>query len=211
MTSETRFNPLQFIVDGITNRDAPALYGLDPKRDLYRLWADKVELIDSVEPDPELFLGPARALFGVGDEIRFVENPALSFLRAEVNADILRSGSVVSFAVVSRGEFEASKSGHIPERYSVDLQHQLVVTGKDVGIFVATVDGNQINAVGVERNQNFIVGHVEKCIRFWDSVRRGVPPEGAVIPKEEMPETTENQLNLETRPITGLNAEEEHA
>ena len=64
-----------------------------------------------------------------------------------------------------------------PEHIALQLQHQLEITGYNVGYIVALVGGNTIKVVRSERDPRIgklLKGKVEN---FWERIKLGVPPD----------------------------------
>lgn len=211
-TNEPRpFDPLFFKVTGITDRDAPSLYVCGGDRDLYRLWADKVDMEDS-SPNADLDLFEMEAFKAFQARINeetpvelrycFAQNTSMPFIRAILDGACFSGEKKVIARIVTqdREAFERvsalhlpTRAGRVPERNWVELQHQMIVSGLESAYFVSTIDGNQVAAVEVKYDPVFGSNHVAECVLFWDHVRRGVPPKNAVVPADVDPDSDEAQ------------------
>lgn len=195
MRDET-FDLLKFRVGGITNLDAPSLYGKVAHRSVGDLWREKTELEDSAElrtSEQDVFTAAMSKVEEqlYGEDVGrfrscFMVNHAMPFLRAELDAAVIAytrdgkeslSKSVFAFvSVVPLTYFGFSGPVREDSAAYVEFQHVFAVTGFGRGYLVTTVDGSEIKMVEVKRDDVFISNHVAECIQFWDLVRRGVSP-----------------------------------
>lgn len=198
------FELMEFRVLGLTDRDAPALYLLDPERTLGQLWTDKVEISDPCIPPfgSNLFEVPARdlmeeELFGKKPlrlRAAFARHAAIPFLRAEIDGVCFEDSVLVRVVQLPREEHDRVKKAElpirdrVPSRNWIEIQHQLIVSGVKKAYFVSTFKGTTINYVVVPADPIFASNHVAECIQFWDYVRRGERPPGAEPEPKEINE-----------------------
>lgn len=64
----------------------------------------------------------------------------------------------------------------IPVAYQVQVQHQLVVTGRRWGSVTALIGGQQLKWADIELHEPFARALVAKLEQFWECVERGAPP-----------------------------------
>lgn len=58
----------------------------------------------------------------------------------------------------------------VPLKYAVQLQHQLLVTGAPYGYVVASCEERELLVRRLDRDEEFLAAHVDKCKWFWDMV-----------------------------------------
>lgn len=64
----------------------------------------------------------------------------------------------------------------IPVAYQVQVQHQLIVTGRRWGSVAALIGGQQLKWADIELHENFAKTLIAKLEQFWECVERGTPP-----------------------------------
>jgi len=64
-----------------------------------------------------------------------------------------------------------------PEHIALQLQHQLEITGYNVGYIVALVGGNTMKVVKSKRDPEIGKLLTEKVKNFWEKIKLGVPPD----------------------------------
>lgn len=64
----------------------------------------------------------------------------------------------------------------LPVAYQIQVQHQLVVTGRRWGSVVALIGGQQLKWADVELHEPFAKALIAKLEQFWRCVERGTPP-----------------------------------
>lgn len=209
-----KFDLLKFMVEGITDRDAPTLYNETPERDLYTLWMDKVDCCDSsedlagslTEAGQKLRELLPQLIPGQAFRMAFAQKKEMPFIRALLDAVSVKEGEllVARLAVLSPEEFALVAYGKIPRRYWIELQHQMICLGAEKGKFIATVSGVEAGVVEVDYDLVFASNHIAECIQFWDCVRRAVPPKNAITPTELDPYQKVAKAALESlnRPVS---------
>ncbi len=87
--------------------------------------------------------------------------------------------------VPDRGPLEIKNAGFYkagdwkdepPLEYTVQVQHQLAVTGAPVADLAVLLGGNRFKVFAVERNQAFIDRLIERERQFWRQILEGRPP-----------------------------------
>lgn len=198
-TEETviRFDLNKFRTLGITDKDAPGMYGHNPDRTKTDVWNDKIDCVDTT-PDPipeeeDLFLAGARSLFldhiGEGFELRraFLQNASMPFIRAEIDGFVPpiegKGGLIARFVLQDKEAFDRvgrpelpTRSGRVSERFWLELQHQMITSGMERAYFVSTFDGSGIQVAEVRRDPVFVSNHIAECVLFWDYIRKGSRP-----------------------------------
>lgn len=207
-----RFDLNQFRTMGLTDKDAPGMYGHNPARTKTDVWNDKIDFVDTTpDPIPEeesLFLAGAKALFldsiGVVADLRraYIQNAAMPFIRAEIDGFAApfegKGGLIARFVLQDKTSFEnvarpelPTRSGRVPERFWLELQHQMIASGFERAYFVSTFDGTSVHAAEVKRDPVFVSNHIAECVLFWDHIRKGSRPADVEPDPEDTAETEE--------------------
>jgi putative phage-type endonuclease len=111
----------------------------------------------------------------------FRRSKTLPFLTASLDAWAMIDGEpvVLEFknvsAWVGSTEFDV-RAGKAPLKYTIQLQHQMAVTGWQRGLLVALC-GFDTYMVPVARHQGVIDGLIAECENFWQMVQSKTPPE----------------------------------
>lgn len=205
LKAQAEFNPVAFLIEGITDRDAPSLYGENPERDLYALWKDKTDLTDGafeeVTPANGYIIGKTRAAFAgllsknekykdVMLRIAFGQSEEMPFIRMAVDGYDSKNKILTRIVLQESEDFLRSQDKAAPiqtrisRRHWVELQHAMIVAKLDSAFFVS-VHHKAFAFTEVKRDDVFCSNHVAECIQFWDHVRRGQIPAGAVVPTGE--------------------------
>lgn len=202
---EVAFNVLDFVNGGITDRDAPTLYGATPGRSLTELYDEKINLGDcGVDINTEdgllaevraIFAGKIAAKAPVVFRHAFLENKAMPYLRAVVDGVDFSIGLVLRIVAHDQELFDRvadhalpERGGKVPERNWIEIQHQLAVTGLEKAYFVSVLNGvDGIHSTPVRKDAVFCSNHVAECIQFWDRVRRAEYPPAADPNQTELP------------------------
>lgn len=172
--------------------EAAAVCGLDPYRSAYSLWATKVGLVvdSGAEVSEAAFWGnvlePVIAErysqetgFALLDHGRTTvmrgEHPILT---ATLDREILAPGHPGALEIKAPGFLQRDKwEAGPPERYVLQLQAQLSVTGWSWGAIACLIGGQDFRIYRLERDQELIALILEQVDSFWRCVRDQVPPE----------------------------------
>lgn len=173
--------------------EVSAIYGLNPWKSPYALWAEKCGLVasDSIETEWQRWgnlLEPAiceeyskQTGRKIIDHGRYATRrsqtcPVLSCtLDREVEAFDERGPGVMDAKNVGPYK-DAEWEGEAPLIYQIQIQAQLEVTGYRWGSLAVLIGGQKFRWIDVERNDKFIDSMREKCIAFWKLVETRTPP-----------------------------------
>lgn len=198
VTVETKMNIIDFITEGITDLDAPSLYGKVPGRGLYQLWDEKVSLTDTVNIlwlQADLFKNKVRELYSLNSNGIYYPthgvNKTMPFIRTYVDGFSRKLKRPIKIVVQAEKYHTAVsnpdlpiRGGRVSERNWIEAQHSLAVLNTPSIGLISTLDGTSYNSVVVNRDPVFISNHVAECILFWDYVRRGELPPNAIAPQK---------------------------
>lgn len=138
---------------------------------------------------------------------RSIEYP---FMTASLDAWMIENGQhvAVEFKNINEfaGRFDWSEfKGKAPLKYTIQMQHQLAVTGWKYG-YVVALCGFQVIPVKVQRHDGLIESLIYECQDFWDMVQTGREPE---IDDSEATQGTLNRMfSPKPRDAKHLNAED---
>lgn len=172
---------------GIGGSDAPVVEGLSPYKTIRQLYFDKKGKEVASDGDSSEFIfqrghqveGLIRKQF---QELMRVEMAPICFehdkyeyIRASLDGFDSKLG-VLEAKLVGQAVLKKALEGEIPDHHMSQMQHQLFVSGADVGQYFCH-DGKKNGALVVVRsNKAYIEKLVEKEHAFWEVVKLGEPP-----------------------------------
>lgn len=170
--------------------DSPIIMGVSPFRTPLQLWEDKMNLTQTVETE--------RMRRGKHLEEEackcFEKKTDLLVLRPNDQDGLVRIHNKFNWMIASydgidiHGKFileikcpgsedhEKAKSGHVPEKYFPQIQHQLEVAQLDIAYYFS-YDGQDGVIVQVNRDNSYIQRMVVKEFEFWECMESWTPPE----------------------------------
>ena len=171
---------------GIGGSDCAAALGLSKWATPYQLYLQK---IGEAEPLDETWdMGRGKALEPLlrqhyanttGQSVQVfkdaIVSPDYSFMR--YNPDGIVKGRLVEFktAAYGRGWGEAG-SDEIPQEYTLQVQHGMIVTGLSVCDVTVSIGGNAPKYFIVEADRELQEMIIESEARFWEFVTTRTPP-----------------------------------
>ncbi len=187
--------------------DAAAVLGVSPWKSPYALWAEKVYSIDVVEETQRMKWGTALepliakefecwaegnidwriAVIDPGSH-EIVRHPECDFIGATLDRVVYCEHSteehgigtpigVLEIKTTDGRNADEWADGNAPLHCQIQVQHQLAVTGYDMGWLAVLIGGNDFRVVECPRNDKFIAMLIEKEIEFWRLVESKTPPE----------------------------------
>lgn len=189
---------------GIGGSDAAAILGLDPFKTPLAVYLDKRgELPDDEAGEAAEWGNRLEPVVAEAAQDRINTDraqaglPPIKFRRR--NAILQHPDPVLSFMLANidregtghengPGIFEAKTTGYwparawedggdtLPDRYHIQLQHYLAVTGRRHGWIGVLIAGQRLVVEPVERDQALIDALVEIETAFWQRVQEGNPP-----------------------------------
>lgn len=181
---------------GIGASESPILFGQGyTGTSRYRLWAEKLGLIDRTDLDdvesirwgqrmePVIIEG-LREDHGYdvmrADQTEFLRHPEKPHIGCTLDArafsDDRETPGVVQIKNVGQ-YFAREWTEQPPLRVVVQVQHEMYVTGYEWGIAAGLVGGNRLKVHQFERHEAFIETLVKLCDEFWQLVESRTPPE----------------------------------
>lgn len=177
--------------------DVAALFGLDPRKTAWDVWAFKTGCVETRarEESPmqagKVFesgvidwaqgeLGPV-----IKNQVR-VAHDCDAPLRAQIDAIVRDSGEPVEaktaglFGPLNPAWGEPG-TDQIPDHYLIQVHVQMIVTGAEIAHVPAFLGGRGFQMYHVQRSQRLAGEIVERAARFWqDHVLPGIPPSDVV-------------------------------
>lgn len=172
--------------------DSPIILGLTSWSSRVRLYAEKIGELVSDKASEMMEMGrrmePVIAAMVCEDlgfehsyqmEGRLLASTVHPFLSCTLDASITHpeTGEWIPFEVKNSSRYEDWSEGP-PDRYFVQVQHQLAVTGARRGLLGVLISGWQLRWAWIERDDAFIAGTLLPELReFWRHVEdRTCPP-----------------------------------
>lgn len=103
------------------------------------------------------------------------------FMTASLDAWMIENGQHIAVEFKNVNEWAgktgwSTDKGRVPLKYTIQMQHQLAVTGWKKG-YVVALCGFQVIPVEVQRHEGLIEAITYECNDFWDMVQSGREPE----------------------------------
>lgn len=183
----------------ITSTDVSSLFDISPYCTKFEMWFRKKDAsIVEIDLNERMKWGIALQDAIAGE---YAKENKLSIIRMDeyIRIPEFRIGSSFDFSIESmsnkdgkgileiknvdglefKNKWLANDEGDIepPFHIQLQIQHQLLVSGRCYGYIVALVGGNKVYSFYVEANQN-IFDMIKKSVKgFWDSIDNDSPPE----------------------------------
>lgn len=181
---------------GLGGSDSAAALGESPWKSRYELWAQKAGLV----PEPDLSDLEAvewgnRLERVIGDAYmertgrhirrwpsfklrRHKQHPwLLATPDAEQGDESRGTGYSGLLQIKTTGAFNVKEwEEEPPLHYQIQLQHELLVTGRAWGTLACLVGGQKLVSFDFDRNERFCQSLVEELTLFWNGVLRKEPP-----------------------------------
>lgn len=177
---------------GIGSSDAAAAVGLNPYKSQLELWLEKTGRSaandDSVGMDDPRFWGTLLEPYvavayqqKTDNKVRKVnavlQHPTFPFMLANIDREVIGSQEVQILECKTAGEFGSRlwKDG-VPEYITLQVQHQLAVTGKTAADVAVLLCGQQLQVHRIKRDEEVISRLIVLEARFWEFVETDTPP-----------------------------------
>lgn len=172
---------------GIGGSDAAVIAGLDPFKSPIRLWMEKTGQVDE-EPAGEaaewgLLLEPVIAQEferRTGKRVRrrnaILQHPEHAWMLANVDREIVGEPALLEIKTTSAWNRAAVAEDRLPDRYIIQGQHYLAVTGRQRCYYAVLVGGQRLVITHVDRDDELIAQLIEMEAAFWRHVEDGTPP-----------------------------------
>jgi len=179
---------------GIGGSDAAAAVGLNPYKSQLELWLEKTGRDANLpKPDPDDTTSPT--YFGTllepivaatytkqtGNRVRRINavlrHPTIPWMLANLDREVVGVRGVQILECKTAGEFGARlwRDG-VPEYVTLQVQHQLAVTGKQAADVAVLLCGQKLEVHRVWRDDGLIARLIELEAAFWRYVETDTPP-----------------------------------
>jgi putative phage-type endonuclease len=164
--------------------DAPIIMQKSPWKTPYQLWKEKMSLTESsmnsamqrghdLEP---IALQCLQEKLGIALRPQVKLHNQRSWMMASVDA-VSEDGSVIGeIKCPGKADHEKALSGHLPEHYYPQLQHQMEVCGVEV-VNYFSFDGTDGTIVKVYRDGDYIKEMIKQEEKFFECMMNFEPPE----------------------------------
>lgn len=165
----------EFRRNGIGSSDAPIVAGISPYSTRYKLWLTKTgrhkEEISHFGTERGHRLEPkARAWYefkmGRKMDASTVINPEVPWLRASLDGMSEDGRKLLEIKCPGKKDHDIALAGGVPDKYYVQVQHQLLVTGAE-SVDYLSFDGETGVIVTVYPHEEYIAKLFEMEVLFW--------------------------------------------
>jgi len=177
---------------GIGSSDAAAAVGLSPYKSQLELWMEKTGRVSNNETTPDqsspMFWGTLLEPYvataymqRTGNKVRrlnaVLQHPSFPYMLANIDREVIGCPDVQILECKTAGEFGARlwKEG-VPEYVQIQVQHQLVVTGKEAADVAVLLCGQELEVHRVKRDDEVIGRLLVLEAKFWEYVEKDIPP-----------------------------------
>jgi len=171
----------------IGGSDAGAIFGLNPWKSSYRLWAEKTGKISGEIPDNDaLRTGrdleqyvAERFMDATGKTVRrdnhtyYLEE--FPFIAGHVDRRVVGENAILECKTANTFQNEGYASGNFPPHYYAQCQHYMAVTGADA-VYLAVLCFPHFYYTKYERDEAEIETLINAEREFWKLVQEDVPP-----------------------------------
>jgi len=213
MNEQERQNWLEERKKGLGGSDSPVVLGISKWKTRRQLWEEKLGInagfTGNEVTDLGSYLEPyvaqkysqktGRLLQQRHFQIHHKEYP---FIFANVDREILKDDRGVGILEIKTMDpfvFNKAKNYGLPNEYAIQLQHYLMVTGREWGAFALfnRANGNLIH-FDVIPDKGIHERILEEDVKFWDLVKNQTPPDDETETEKEvkLPETEKGQIYL---------------
>jgi len=172
---------------GIGGSDAAAVCGLDPYKSPIRLYLEKRGEVPEEEPGEAAHWGqllePVIAdefTRRTGKKVRrrnaILQHPEHPWMLANIDREIVGEPALLEIKTVNAWDGKAIGEDRLPDRYIIQGQHYLAVTGYQRCYFAVLVGGQRLIVTHVDRDDELIAHLIEIEREFWRHVETGTPP-----------------------------------
>ena len=180
-------------MEDITSTDVAALFGISPYLTLFELWHRKKNKTFVEFKETERIKWGIKLQDTIADGIaedegwkirrmdEYMRNPALrigaSFDHAIGDDGILEVKNVDSLQFKLGWIENDDKSLEAPPHIELQVQHQLMVSGRAFSVLGAFVGGNRVVLIRREPDQDVIDAVKSRVAEFWRTIEAGIEPQ----------------------------------
>ena len=134
-----------------------------------------------------------------------------SWMVAQIDRRILGIDAVLEVKTTDAAmgpQWGSEETEEIPPVYYTQVQHQLMVMGKDLAYVAVLIGGNKMRVYNIKRNEEFIDALEKAEIVFWDQVQHLTPPDPITPDEASLRWSRTKEAPVEGTPIHGALAAE---
>lgn len=203
---------------GVGCSDLPAIMGVSPWSNPYKLWEEKVYGKSVQLDNPAMKYGRdteplIREL--VEKKLGFplppfrLIHPQKPWLWASLDGYNEENKVITEFKTSNKEDHLRTVIGEVPEKYWPQVQGQMEVTGLDSILYCSYHEGD-IEVLKVQKDEEYCKLMMAKAEEFWECVVLETPPEGYVCMKgDETWNHMANELYAIREQIKGLRKQDE--
>ena len=222
---------------GIGGSDAAAILGLDPFKTPLAVYLDKRGELPDDDADEAAEWGnrlepivaeattqrvnaerveQGKAPLVVRRRNAILQHPDHEWMLGSIDREILKHEDGPAVMECKTTGYWAARQWEdegdtLPDRYHVQTQHYLAVTGRSHGLIAVLIAGQRLIYEWVQRDQALIDALVEVETAFWDRVQNGNPPPATAVDndrvKQLFPTAAEGSTTVLPREAADLLAE----
>lgn len=184
--------------EGIGSSDMATIVGLNPYRTRYDLWLEKTgqKAPEDLSDNPAVYFGNVledvvaqEFARRTGRKVRrdnFIRrHPDHPWMLANLDRQIVAEDGgepeileckTAGFWASQGEEWGADGTDLVPERYLIQVQHQLAVTGRKRAFLAVLIAGNDFRTYEIHRNEQIIASITRIGEKFWNCVVNDEPP-----------------------------------
>ncbi|GAG09603.1 unnamed protein product, partial [marine sediment metagenome] len=159
--------------------DAPVIVEASPYKTPFRLWEEKLGLVEGTERTEAMQWGHdmepvARAKLEEMTGMFFMPtvkfHSSIEWMMCSLDGMSLDETTIAEIKCSGKKALEATEAGIVPEKYFPQLQHQMEVCEKEEVIYFS-FDGKDGASVKVMRDDRFIKKMLEKEKKFYECLQ----------------------------------------
>lgn len=165
--------------------DAPVIMGVSPWSTKYKLWQEKLQLIEPKRKTKAMQGGidredEARMAFInetgiiVGPDVVF--HKANQFMMASLDGISPDKKFIVELKCPGEVDHNVAKSGEVPEKYFPQLQHQMEVCELDMVYYYSYRSPTDKKLIEIYRDDKYINRMIKEEKEFWECMNEFVAP-----------------------------------
>ena len=172
---------------GIGGSDAAAVVGLDPWKSPVALYLEKIGVLENEVDSEAVYWGTVledlvakefenRTGYKVHKVNKILQHPEYPFMIANIDRKITGENALLECKTTNEYNKKEWQDGKIPEKYMVQVQHYLAVTGYEKAYIAVLIGGQKFVWYHVPRDEELISSLIEAEKGFWQCVEAKIPP-----------------------------------
>jgi putative phage-type endonuclease len=147
-------------------------------------------------------------VYKVEETLRHKDYP---FLLCHLDRAVKNQSKVLEckFAMFAREDWGPEGSDIVPQKYIVQVQHQLAVTGYEEADLAVLIGGWDFRIYHFKRDPELIAYIIKEVCKFWECVEKKIPPELRTLEDAKLAYPYSNGKTYVTADIEALRAAQE--